>query len=303
MHKISFTALMLVMSVQTNAAQVTFEFEGEINFFRIISGDDPFDGAISVGSEFSGTYSFDTDISPTGTAQEALYLSFDPSFGINIDVAGITGSSSTATVPLNYRIKNDVAGGDIQDIQTQGFLFGGVNAIFTQIFLRDPTGTALSDAVLSSVAPDLNDYEFATFGLGVGFPNVEVLMNGSFTSFSAVQVPEAVTIDIKPGSDPNCFNSNGHGVIPVAVLGSESFDVTLIDQGSLLFSGLEVRVRGNNDPLCNLEDSDGDEFLDLVCKFEDNAAYWNPGAGDATLAGTLLDSTEFEGTDSICVVP
>jgi len=112
-----------------------------------------------------------------------------------------------------------------------------------------------------------------------------------------------VAIDIKPGSDPNCFNVNGHGVIPVAILGSSTFDVTLVDTGNLLFGGLEVRVRGNKGPLCSLEDSNGDLMLDLVCHFEDDAANWSPGDSDATLTGTLLDSTQFEGTDSICVVP
>ena len=35
-----------------------------------------------------------------------------------------------------------------------------------------------------------------------------------------------VAIDIKPGSDPNCFNNDGHGVIPVAILSSTDFDAT-----------------------------------------------------------------------------
>ena len=30
------------------------------------------------------------------------------------------------------------------------------------------------------------------------------------------EIVETVAIDIKPGSDPNCININGHGVIPVA---------------------------------------------------------------------------------------
>jgi hypothetical protein len=34
------------------------------------------------------------------------------------------------------------------------------------------------------------------------------------------EMAQEVGIDIKPGSDPNCFNINGHGVIPVAILGS-----------------------------------------------------------------------------------
>ena len=38
-----------------------------------------------------------------------------------------------------------------------------------------------------------------------------------------------VEIDVKPGSDPNCFNINGHGVIPVAILGDSNLDVADID--------------------------------------------------------------------------
>jgi len=110
-----------------------------------------------------------------------------------------------------------------------------------------------------------------------------------------------IDIDIKPGSDPNCFNINSHGVIPVAILGSDTIYVTDIDQGSLSFGGLEVRIRGNKGPLCRVDYSDGDEYLDLVCQFEDNSDFWNPGDGEATLTGTLMDGTEFEGTDSICV--
>jgi hypothetical protein len=112
-----------------------------------------------------------------------------------------------------------------------------------------------------------------------------------------------VQIDIKPGSDPNCFNVNGHGVIPVAILGTSTFDVTLVDTSGLLFGGLAVRVRGNKGPLCSFEDSDGDTILDLVCHFEDDSTNWIPGDGVATLIGTLLDGTAFEGTDSICMVP
>jgi hypothetical protein len=112
-----------------------------------------------------------------------------------------------------------------------------------------------------------------------------------------------VAIDIKPGSDPNCININGHGVIPVAILGSGDFDVSQIDLASLSFGGLEVRVRGNKGPLCSFEYSNEDMYLDLVCHFEDDTANWNVGNCEATLTGNLIDGTPFEGTDSICIVP
>jgi len=108
-----------------------------------------------------------------------------------------------------------------------------------------------------------------------------------------------VLVDVKPGSSPNCFNLDGHGVIPVAVLGSAALNVNDIDQVSLSFGGLEVRVRGNKGPQCSLEDANDDSFLDLVCQFEDDTTNWSAGASDrATLTGRLLDGTAIEGSDS-----
>ena len=92
-------------------------------------------------------------------------------------------------------------------------------------------------------------------------------------------------------------------MIPIAILGSDTFDVLDIDTSTLFFAGLEVRMRGKKGPLCHGEFVNVDGFLDLVCQFEDDPSMWAPDNSTATLTGTLLDGTEFEGTDSICVVP
>jgi hypothetical protein len=120
-----------------------------------------------------------------------------------------------------------------------------------------------------------------------------------------------VEIDVKPQSYPNCFNINGHGVIPVAILGSETFDVSLVDISSLLFNGSAVQVRGKKDrTMCNYEDVSGDftypdgapdGYLDLVCQFEDDPSYWTTGMTDAVLIGSLLDSTPIQGGDEVCI--
>ncbi len=120
------------------------------------------------------------------------------------------------------------------------------------------------------------------------------------TYYSPVRV---INIDIKPGSDPNCFNINGNGVIPVAILGSDSFDVSMVNQSTLSFGGLEVRVRGNKGPFCGSEDTNADGFDDLVCQFQDEPSNWAHGDGEATLTGAMLNGMPLEGTDSICVVP
>ena len=117
------------------------------------------------------------------------------------------------------------------------------------------------------------------------------------------ELVQVVDIDIKPGSEPNCFNINGHGVVPVAILGSAELDVANVDQGSLTFGGLEVGVRGNKFPMCGMDDADGDGYLDLVCQFQDDASAWAEGNEEATLTGQLIDETPFKGSDSICLKP
>lgn len=113
----------------------------------------------------------------------------------------------------------------------------------------------------------------------------------------------SVDIDVKPGSDANSINLNGHGVIPVAINGSQDFSVLDVDFGSLLFEGLAVGVKCNQGPHCGIEDWNQDGFLDAVCHFEDDAGQWTGGESVATLTGQLFDGTPFSGADSIRLVP
>ena len=112
-----------------------------------------------------------------------------------------------------------------------------------------------------------------------------------------------VVVDIKPGSDPNCFNVNGHGVIPVAINGSQDFDVYEVDPASLRLAGLAVGVRGNGNSQCGYGDLNVDGNVDIVCQFVDDPTVWIPGDGEAILTGNLSDGTPIEGSDSICIVP
>jgi branched-chain amino acid transport system substrate-binding protein len=125
----------------------------------------------------------------------------------------------------------------------------------------------------------------------------------------------AVSIDIKPGGTPNSLNIDGHGLIPVAILGSENFDVTQIDAATLEFAGLEVKVKKNGSTQCSFEDVSGDftvpdgapdGYLDLVCHFVDDADRWSPENGTATLTGSLLPAfggTALSGSDTYRAVP
>ena len=77
-----------------------------------------------------------------------------------------------------------------------------------------------------------------------------------------------VSVDVKPMSWPNPLNVNKKGVLPVAILGTEDFDVTQIDPATILLEGVaplrwaleDVGTPG--DPLAA-----GDGIMDLSLKF------------------------------------
>jgi len=119
-----------------------------------------------------------------------------------------------------------------------------------------------------------------------------------------VETSMPVGIDIKPGSDDNVFNNNGHGVIPVAVLGSDVFDVTQIDVGTISLQGLEVKVAGkSNKYLYHYEDVNFDGYDDLDCQIEDTDTVFEQGDTIAEVKGNLNNGSNFHGQDNIKIVP
>lgn len=122
--------------------------------------------------------------------------------------------------------------------------------------------------------------------------------------FSAIvnySCPLEVVIDIKPGSFPSCFNNNGNGIIPVAIFGSETFDVHEVDVSTVELEGLPVAMKAPGRYMAAYEDVDLDGYMDLVVKFDDVAGVFDQGDEYATLTGNLLDGTPFFGVGDICV--
>src|SRR5262245_21664928 len=67
------------------------------------------------------------------------------------------------------------------------------------------------------------------------------LLNGAFLlvltlaglSVSAALADVSVSVDVKPGSCPNVLARRSRGFLSVAILGSETFDVSLVDASSV----------------------------------------------------------------------
>ena len=120
---------------------------------------------------------------------------------------------------------------------------------------------------------------------------------------------QEVTIDIKPGSDPNSINLKDQGVLPVAILGS-SIDVYTIDLATITLGGTAVTSRGSAKApklAVSFEDVDEDGLMDLVAFFRVQDMVTS-GALDETTTELKLEAettggVRICGIDSVRVVP
>lgn len=109
-----------------------------------------------------------------------------------------------------------------------------------------------------------------------------------------------VSIDIKPGSDPNSINPRSEGKIPVAILSTPSFDASaLVDLTSLTFGRT-----GDEQSLVKVgvEDVNGDGLLDVVAHFDTIKAAFQPGDVVGYLKGVTLDGIPIIGIDYVRVL-
>lgn len=141
---------------------------------------------------------------------------------------------------------------------------------------------------------------------------------------------ELVPLDIKPGSCPNRVNRSSRGVVPVALVGSDTFDVNDVDLSTLVLSradgigGGVIPIEGPPGPhtefddvtapfdglLCECGELEGDGLDDLSMKFRtqelaealelDDVAKFS--ALEVVLTGELFDGTPFEASDCIDVL-
>lgn len=108
-----------------------------------------------------------------------------------------------------------------------------------------------------------------------------------------------VEIDLKPGESPNGLNPRAEGVLPVALLGTATFDVASVDPGSLRFGPSQAKEIHNT---AHNEDVNGDGRPDLVLHFRtlQTGLRCNDTAG--FLVGRTTSGQEFRGADSFVPV-
>jgi hypothetical protein len=134
--------------------------------------------------------------------------------------------------------------------------------------------------------------QFGFLATATGYQGSGILYDNIDFSLSVL----GVSLEIKPGGYPNPINPFARGMIPVAILGTETFDVTEVDATTLAF-GPDGAAPLHNVP--HVEDANFDGLMDLVAHFLTRETGIACGDVEASLSGELLDGTTIQGTDSI----
>jgi len=238
-----------------------------------------------------GAVRVDTTLMSTG-----ILLVYDPAMN--------TWDTSNAPMPTD-RVTH--AGGVINGIL---YVVGGNNSIsgiLATVEAYDPVTDTWST---------MDPMPTARWGIGAGVIDGKLYVAGgagadpsgpSGANLDTLEVftpVVSVDIDIKPGSDPNSINLSSAGVIPVAILSSDTFDATTVDPDSLTIAGASVRVVGKGSKLLShKEDVNGDGLLDLVCQFENLTDFLTvEGESGAVLEGFTFDGTPIRGEDHVRIV-
>lgn len=291
-----FIASALLVSERVSAAIVTWEFSGTVT--RVFDAGGLLPGLIELNDPVSGTYTFNTntaDADPDPNSGRYIGSSFEFTIG------ALTFSDSSVVITVHNDVPFD---GVIVD--TFADLVAGGNAALEALpwqfkleLIEPPPASGLSNDSLPISPPDPLVFNAGTSFLvgGGGFININYIVD----EISAEITPDMVMIDIKPGSFPNPINPASKGVIPVAILGTDSFDVADVNAETLMF-GPNGAVPAHK-VQAHFEDVNGDSKLDLVSHYRTRDTGIASGDMNACVSGETYADIPFQGCDAILTVP
>ena len=127
-------------------------------------------------------------------------------------------------------------------------------------------------------------------------------------------------VDVKPGSDINPLNLKSNGVLPAAICGSGTIDVTDINPDTLLLNEV-LPLRWSYEDVCGSDDMPmdpdmkgddeemPDEYMDMTLKFSTEEIADSLGDGlrrgdivTLTMTGKLKDGRDISGEETVWIV-
>ncbi len=242
-------------------------------------------------------------------APEGRFYSISGSFSRLLNLRYFERSDSTSTI-----IGRVPHRGQALEISRDGQLYGWSRE-FGGLSRIDPETGASEMVSPGARAPDIQGLAFhpdgTLYGAGTSLYRIDVetgeteRIGGSgihIRGIAFLPLPRLwIDIDIEPGKNPNVLDARKNKWIGVAIYGSDDFDVTQIDPGTLSFGPSEAEAAGR--PPWFYKDVDGDGHIDLGSRYRFDESGITSESIRACLKGFLLNDRRFVGCDRIVVRP
>jgi len=112
-----------------------------------------------------------------------------------------------------------------------------------------------------------------------------------------------VAIDVRPGNSQNPINLKANGVLPVAILSTDTFDATTVNPETARLSGSLVNVKPRGKPQFHKADVNGDKVEDIVLQFEIDKLELSVSDEQVTLTAQTSSGQHIRGVDAVRIVP
>jgi len=194
MKVLAYTCYLTILVLLAGAAPargtvIQIRFAGVIEF---VDGGVPFEDAVAVGTQFVGTYAYDSGIPDNSPVDPVIgsYLYPDSMMEVRIgDLEFATSGFGISVFNSNPPLPDDYSVFNLSSFHANGVDWGRM-----VITLRDATGLAFANDSLPDYAPDLADFEFQTLFYLQQVGLRDPLVTGQITSLEVVPEPGALVL-------------------------------------------------------------------------------------------------------------